>query len=233
MSEILNLYLVPILASISFIAVVILISLSIRYDGIFKNILSRNEERNQEPTHTTNGAFHQSDKPLENEIIENVDEIKKQLKMLQVEREIVGYALTHLYEAEADGKIVENDRLRLVERYKSEMNCLNSVIEKKQMVIRLHDLEKTRSTLVELFHSKIDEISNNIEAMKTHLGIPSTTRIMSKEIIPASAIRAEKTTQKNDNQTKQTKSEAQEKLEAVQDEVLKILERLEQIETEG
>ncbi|MHA2405121.1 MAG: hypothetical protein ACXACH_00040 [Candidatus Hermodarchaeia archaeon] len=195
--------------------------------------MSRNEERNQEFTHTTNGDIRQSDKPLENEIIENVDEIKKKLQMLQVEREIVGYALTHLYEAEADGKIVEKDRLRLVERYKSEMNRLNSVIEKKQMVIRLHDLEKTRSTLVEMFHSKIDEISTNIEAMKTHLGIPSTTQITSKEKIPAPAIRAEKTTQKNDGQTKQTKSEAQEKLEAVQDEVLKILERLEQIETEG
>ncbi|UCH37319.1 MAG: hypothetical protein JSV76_06495 [Candidatus Bathyarchaeota archaeon] len=233
MSEVLNLYLLPLLASISFIAVVILVSLSMRNKGLFSNIFSKSKGHAPELTSTANEAFDQSDTQLENKGIENVDEIKQELKILQVEREIVGYALTHLYEAEAEGKIVEKDRLRLVDRYKTEMHRLNNVIEKKQMIIRLHDLEKTRSTLVEMFHSKIDEISNNIEMMKTRLGIPSSTQISPKGVIPPSSTRAENTSQQNGDLGQEVKSEAQEKLEAVQEEVLKILERLEQIETEG
>ena len=38
-------------------------------------------------------------------IIENVDTIKSNLRAMSVEKEIVGYALTRLYEAEVEGKI--------------------------------------------------------------------------------------------------------------------------------
>jgi hypothetical protein len=241
LSEVLSLYLLPILASISFIVVVIVITLSLRNREVFKDILSRNdrsltrnEERNLEITPTDiNHISLQTDKQLKHQIMEDVEKIKQELKILQVEREIVGYALAHLYEAEADGKIVEKDRLRLVERYKKEMHQLDTVFEKKQMIIRLHDLEETRSTLVEMFHSKIDEISNNINEINIRLGIPSTTQMMSKQSTKTASIRAEETAQKDADQAKGIKSEAKEKLETVQEEVLKILERLEQIETEG
>jgi hypothetical protein len=58
-------------------------------------------------------------------------------------------------------------------KYKDEMQGLEKGIEKKQMIIKLHDLEDTKASLVEMLHSKLDEINRNIENIKITHGIPS------------------------------------------------------------
>ncbi|MFA5365222.1 MAG: hypothetical protein WC325_08595, partial [Candidatus Bathyarchaeia archaeon] len=42
---------------------------------------------------------------------------KKELRLLDVERDILSYGIRHLYEAQAEGKITEEERERLAKEY--------------------------------------------------------------------------------------------------------------------
>jgi len=231
-------YLLPILAVIGSGAVAISVFLATRNRRIFEDFLKpeKKTETKEAEKKTVEEKAATPDKRVEPSlIIEDVEKIKNELRLMDFEKEVTGYALTRLYEAEAEGKITEKDRAQLLGRYRDEMQRLDKEIEKKQMIVKLHELEETKANLVEMFNSKLDEISRNIENIKATLGIqpteptqvktqppqqPKTPPTKAKEGVERAAPRA------------RVKSKTEERIEAVQEEVLKVLERLEQIETE-
>lgn len=163
---------------------------------------------------------------------------REELKTLEIEKEITSYALTRLYEAEAEGKLTMNERDSLVDKYKKQMQLLDSQIRKDQLVVDLHDLEGSRSELVKMFYDKFDEIDKKIEGIRSKLGItpqkvisvtppatPEEKREKGKETKPKKVVKKKK-------KIPPPKTEAEEKIVAIREEVLKVLERLEQIETE-
>ncbi len=185
---------------------------------------------------------------------DDVQEAEEDLRILSVEREIVSYALTRLFEAQAEGKITEKDKDKLLGKYKVEMSALEKQMNDKQMVVKLHELESTQADLIKLFQDKFEEINRNIETIRTNLGLqvqpvitspPSTAQ--EKE---ASETKAEQAAQETEGKTNDektqgdkdksppkprapAKSKAEEKVETIQQEVLKILERLEKQDAEG
>jgi len=175
---------------------------------------------------------------------EDVQKAEDDLRILSIEREIVSYALTRLYEAQAEGKITEKDREKLLGKYKEEMSGLEKQINNKQMVVRLHELESTQADLVKLFQEKFDEINRNIESIRSTLGVspqpPSKEPEPKKEAPPPKEKTKEAAEETEEAKEKAPprprsppKSRAEEKVEAIQQEVLKILERLEKQEAEG
>lgn len=189
---------------------------------------------------------------------DDVQRAEEDLRTLSVEKEIVSYALTRLYEAQAEGKITEKDKEKLLGKYKVEMTTLEKNISDKQMVVRLHELETTQADLIKLFQEKFDEINRNIETIRGSLGL--TPQLQAKEPEPGKQAKpggsAEKADEKVEDKSKSEsdtsqaeepqedrekppsrtrtprKLEAEEKVEAIQQEVLKILERLEKQEAE-
>jgi hypothetical protein len=189
---------------------------------------------------------------------DDVQRAEEDLRILSVEKEIVSYALTRLYEAQAEGKITENDKEKLLGKYKVEMTTLEKNINDKQMVVRLHELETTQADLIKLFQEKFDEINRNIETIRGSLGLTPQLQAkepeVGKEAKPGGS--AEKTDEKAEDNSRPEpdtsqaedaqearekpppktrtpkKLEAEEKVEAIQQEVLKILERLEKQEAE-
>lgn len=175
---------------------------------------------------------------------EDVQKAEEDLRILSIEKEIASYALTRLYEAQAEGKITEKDRERLLGKYKEEMTALEKQINNKQMVVRLHELETTQVDLVKLFQEKFDEINRNIESIRSALGIVSKPSQKEPEAKKEEAPPKEKPKEAPEvvEESKEKapprprsppKSKAEEKVEAIQQEVLKILERLEKQEAEG
>ncbi|MBS7643608.1 hypothetical protein KEJ26_03400 [Candidatus Bathyarchaeota archaeon] len=167
---------------------------------------------------------------------EEVSKAREELKILGLEKEIVSYALTRLYEAQAEGKITEAERDRLVGRYKDEMSRIEARIGHNESIITLHDLEKSQSELIKMFRDKFDEINRKIEEVRTRLGVV-------EELKPAEIPAAveEKPKPKKPAEEKEPpapkptppRTKAEEKIEEIRAEVLKELERLEQMETEG
>ena len=174
---------------------------------------------------------------------EDVQKAEEDLRILSIEKEIASYALTRLYEAQAEGKITEKDKEKLLGKYKDEMSTLEKRINDKQMVVRLHELETTQADLVKLFQEKFDEINRNIENIRSTLAIVS--KPPQKEPEPKKEETPPKEKPKETEAVEEAKekpppkprsppkSKAEEKVEAIQQEVLKILERIEKQEAEG
>ncbi len=76
--------------------------------------------------------------------IDDVGHAKNELRVFSVEREIMGEALTRLYEYSAEGKLTAEERDRLAGKYKEQLSKLDSSITMDQKVISLHELEEMR-----------------------------------------------------------------------------------------
>ncbi|MDQ1281201.1 MAG: hypothetical protein QG670_2465 [Thermoproteota archaeon] len=172
---------------------------------------------------------------------EEAEKAKEDLRILNLEKEIVSYALTRLYEAEAEGKITKDERVQLVEKYKNEMNNIDTQINRKQMTVKLHDLEGTQAELIKMFHDKFGEINKNIDDIRSTLGVSSkeapkieTSPEISRPETATATPKEKKVEEKPVPKVKiPPKTKAEEKIEAIQEEVMKVLERLEQMETES
>ena len=163
-----------------------------------------------------------------------VNQAKEDLRILSLEKEIVGFALTRLYEAEADGKITKEDQVKLLEKYGTEMKQLDKQITTKEMIVKLYELEGTQSELIQLFNNRLDEINHEIKSIRGSLGLEPMEETPPEEVKPPTPTPAKEQSQKKPPRKRSPpKNEAEQKLEAIQDEVLKVLERLEQIETEA
>jgi len=166
---------------------------------------------------------------------------RKDLKLLSVERDIVSAALTTIYEAEAKGILTENERNQLLGRYKDDLKRLEEKIAEEQKIIDLYELEKAREDLLKNFSAKISEIDSKINALRPALGItpsqPEEQKTAQSEIETAetqSASGAVAAAAKEKTQAKERpKSKAEQRLEEIREEVLRAMERLEQIEAEG
>jgi hypothetical protein len=170
---------------------------------------------------------------------DQADVAQRELKALTVEKEILSYALTHLYESESEGKLSESDRERLVAKYGDDMKGLDERIRRSQMITDLHDLEKSQIDWIRSFQEKYGDMTRKIEEIRQEIGILSKSE-PGKETAEAPKRgeekpkeRARKPATEPKEEARPPKSKADEKVEEIRAEVLKELERLEQIETEA
>jgi hypothetical protein len=91
---------------------------------------------------------------------------KDELRILDLEREILSDAIRRLYEAHAEGKITEEERERLAQTYKSRMMTVKDAISKDESVVALHELEAMQEDLIKLFSERFDELNGKIEELR-------------------------------------------------------------------
>ena len=88
-----------------------------------------------------------------------VKEAKDRLKILNLEREICSYAIRRLYEAYAEGRINEEERERLSQRYKEELRRIKEEISRSESIIALDELERMQEDLIKIFNERFNEIN--------------------------------------------------------------------------
>lgn len=176
--------------------------------------------------------------PLTKEHTITIDNAKKaqgELKTLDLEREIVSYAIRRLYEAHAEGKISEEERDRLASGYKEKMAAINDAMARNESVVALHELESMQDDLIKLFNDRFDELGKKIEDLRTRLNIESIKEIS----IPTEALSSEEAPKKEKRKEGKPptptpkKTESEERIEKIKEEVEKVLEKLGQIEAEA
>jgi len=169
----------------------------------------------------------------------DAEKARDELRVLDVERNILSYAIRHLYEAHAEGRITEEERDRLVAGYRERMMRINEAIERNQSIIALHELERMREDLLNLFNKRFEEIENRISELRSRLGIevfeeaalPPIERPKKVEAPPkAERVEKRRVRRKRAPPAKPVKSEVEEKIEKIREEVEKALERLGQVE---
>lgn len=199
---------------------------------LFFAMRSRKEKRKEIPAPETKET---SSLGVERSITQT--EAKKaqdELRTLEVEREILSYAIRRLYEAEAEGKINEENRERLGRMYKERMTEIKDTIARNESLVALHELEGMQEDILKLFNERLNELNQKIEDLRVNLDIKPLKEISVSGLPPTQPLTTpKKETKKRVPPPAPRKTEAEERIEKIRAEVEKVLERLGQIEAEA
>jgi hypothetical protein len=176
---------------------------------------------------------------------EAANKAREALKVLKLERQILGSAVTTIYESQTKGLISQAERDQMLEKYKVDIKRLEKTIDENEHVVNLFDLESSREDLIKTFRSKLSEFDSRIKSLKS--GTPATvtppkTQITvqadeKKDKAPEEEEKKERSSQKQAANEKKEEdkeiSDAEKRVEQIREEILKAMDRLEQIEAEG
>ena len=174
---------------------------------------------------------------------------KDELRMLDLEREILSDALRRLYEAQAEGKISEAEREKLAASYKARMMSIKESISKDETIVALHDLEGMQEDLMKLFSERFGELTSKVEELRTKIDVKPIREIPVKmpTQMPASQMEKmeeekeeeetgeekQKKKRKPAEEKPDAKTEAEKRIETIRSEVEKVLDKLGQMEVES
>jgi hypothetical protein len=176
---------------------------------------------------------------------------KDELRILDLEREILSDSIRRLYEAQAEGKITEVEREKLAGSYKARMESIKQSISKDESIIALHELESMQSDLMTLFSERFGELTSKVEELRTRIDVKPIREIPIKvpnmesrttqleeddeeeeeEKEPAEE-EAPKKKRKPVEEKPDQKTEAEKRIETIRSEVEKVLDKLGQMEIE-
>ncbi|MCX8171241.1 MAG: hypothetical protein N3E47_04630 [Candidatus Bathyarchaeota archaeon] len=105
-----------------------------------------------------------------------VSEAKDRLRVLDVEREILSYALRRLYEAHAEGKITADERDILASKYREDLERVKQEIARGESIIALSELEKMQEEFIKMFSERFEILNKRIEELRAIIGLPPTER---------------------------------------------------------
>jgi hypothetical protein len=168
---------------------------------------------------------------------------KGELRILDLEREILSDAIRRLYEAHAEGKITEEEREKLAQSYKSRILAVRTAISKNESIVALHELETMQEDLMKLFSERFDNLSSKIDDLRSKTEarpireITITPKTRPPEISDAGGKRSAeikaKRKKKQHSAKPSPRTEAEKRIEEITAEVEKILDRLGQMEVES
>jgi hypothetical protein len=165
---------------------------------------------------------------------------REELRILDLEREILSDAIRRLYEAHAEGKITEGERERLGQMYKSRMMTVKEAISKDESLVALHELEAMQEDLIKLFSTRFDELSTKIEELRSKVEAKPIKEItVPAAKTPPTVKPEEKPAEEKAKRRRKPppakpgpRTEAEKRIEEIRAEVEKVLERLGQMEIE-
>jgi len=174
---------------------------------------------------------------------------KDELRVLDLEREILSDALRRLYEAQAEGKISEAEREKLAASYKARMVSIKESISKDETIVALHDLEDMQEDLMKLFSERFGELNSKVEELRTKIDVkpireipvklPTQTpvsqieKMEDEEEEEEAAEEKQKKKRKPPEEKPDAKTEAEKRIESIRSEVEKVLDKLGQMEIES
>jgi len=174
---------------------------------------------------------------------EEAAKAREELRILDLEREILSDAIRKLYEAHAEGKITEEERDKLAQTYKERMMIVKEAIAKDESLVALHELEAMQEDLIKLFSERFDEINAKIEELRSkveakpikEIAIPAAkpAKTVEKEEKPEAEVEEKAKRRRKPPAAKPPpRTEAEKRIEEIRAEVEKVLERLGQMEIE-
>ncbi len=194
------------------------------------------QEENKNTTEPINGERFPVPDRLKKTITSNdVSRSRDRLRLASLERDIIGDALTKIYEAETKGQINDSEKNQLLQRYKTDLKRVDGEIDTHKRTVDLYELESAKENLLKSFQEKMLEIDLKISQIR-----PTVTTTSEPMVKPSEPPKTEisptplATNAPKERPAKEKpKNKAEERLETIREEVLKAMERLEQIETEG
>jgi hypothetical protein len=121
----------------------------------------------------------------------------------------------------------------MLEKYKVDLKRLEKGIEENQKLVDLHDLETERQEVIRSFNAKLAEIDTKLKNLRSG----STTQKPDKQPSETRNTNDQASNglhKVSDNDPVQpATNDSEKRIEQIREEILKAMDRLEQIETEG
>jgi hypothetical protein len=189
----------------------------------------RKEDKKEIQTRT------ETDRRWPSNILRSVDDselrmAKDELRILEIEKEILSHSIRRIYEAEADGKINREEREDLAKEYVKKMERNKEILSKRKAVLVLNELEEMQDGFIKTFSERYEELNRRIDELRDQLNINPIQSKQNEPINPVVSSRLEKKEEKEEDSF--SPNEVEEKIETIRSEVEKVLKRLEQMETE-
>jgi len=168
----------------------------------------------------------------------DIAKARNKLRVANLERDIIGDALTKIYEAESKGTINEPEKNQMIQPYKNDLKRVDSEIDTYKKTVDLYELEAAKEDLFKRFQETFLDIQARIEKIRPSLNLLASTETKTEpkpapaKTEPADPVE-ENAPPKEKPPREKARNKAEEKIETIREEVLKAMERLEQIETEG
>jgi predicted nucleic acid-binding Zn-ribbon protein len=128
----------------------------------------------------------------------------------------------------------------MIQPYKNDLKRVDAEIDTYKKTVDLYELETAKEDLFKRFQETFLDIQARIEKIRPSISLPSTpeTKPIEPKPTPAKTEPTETTPEENlqpkeKPPREKARNKAEEKIETIREEVLKAMERLEQIETEG
>ena len=177
----------------------------------------------------------------------DASQAKDELRILELEREILSDAIRRLYEAHAEGKISEQERERLAGTYKSRMMTVKDSMAKDETVVALHELESMQEDLMKLFSERFGDLSSKVDELRSKIDVKPIKEV--KIAVPTSQSPALEEEEEEEAEEKEgegekpkkkrkqaekpsAKTDAEKRIDEIRGEVEKVLDRLGQMEIE-
>jgi len=209
----------------------------------FKRVKSEEktpEEPPAQPVQLTETVSRSSLSHVERHLRQSdVERARSNLRTLTLQRELLTMVLKRLFEAEDEGEITREERLRLSRDYEAEMKKLGEDLKQAELVVTLNELETIRDDILKKYESTLNETQARIDAVLKELKLEKPKKVPAKE--PPKRKRVEKKEGEPEEEEEEERppaprrrrSEVEEKLEQLRREVLKELEELEKLEIEA
>jgi len=169
--------------------------------------------------------------------LDAVNRARESLKVLKLERQILGSAVTTIYESHTSGVISEAERDGMLEKYKVDLKRLEKAIQENQQTVDLHDLEIERDEVVQGFKAKLAEIDAKLKDLKvgasTVPGKPEQAERSGDTVSNGGSQHSNHDQQSKNKENEQGITDSEKRIEQIREEILKAMDRLEQIEAEG
>jgi len=180
---------------------------------------------------------------------------RDELRILELEREILGDAIRHLYEAHAEGKITEAEREKLASSYKQRMMSVKESIARDETIVALHELESMQEDLMKMFSERFGELSGKVEELRSRIELKPIKEVkiqIPKPQAPLVPDQMEKEEEEEESEAEGAegeekpkkkrkqpterptqKTEAEMRIDAIRSEIDKVMDRLGQMEIES
>ncbi|MEM3871161.1 MAG: hypothetical protein QXE05_01155, partial [Nitrososphaeria archaeon] len=136
---------------------------------------------------------------------------------------------------EAQGQISKDERDLLVKKYKEQLEEVDKKLENLELIIEVSELENLRSELVNLLSKKIDEVNKKLEKAISRLDMQKLKPLQQlspseKEKVTSPTVTQPAKAEKRPSRPLESSIERE--LKRYREEILKALEKLEQIDVE-
>ncbi|UCH38150.1 MAG: hypothetical protein JSV76_03060 [Candidatus Bathyarchaeota archaeon] len=145
---------------------------------------------------------------------------KEELVVLNVEKEIAEAIVTlvqkRLNTVETEGRVSEDFRVQLEQKYIADVLQLEKKIAQRGKVVQLYELETTQNSLIQSFNEKLEALNKEILNIRSSLGIDQPDDLKLK-VESLQSMNVPKSS---------PEMEAEQKLETIQEDVLKLFDKL-------